>query len=75
MANVVINNGLSHIHTTEKGQIIKGKIEILNTDDKPQAVKVYQRDYNFNYKGQVTYKAVADVFGHDFVKPEKAILN
>ena len=27
------------------------------------------------YKGQVTYKAVADVFGHDFVKPEKAILN
>ncbi len=25
------------------------------------------------YKGQVTYKAVADVFGHDFVEPGEAI--
>ena len=25
------------------------------------------------HKGQVTYKAVADVFGHEFVAPEKAI--
>ena len=24
-------------------------------------------------KGQVTYKTVADVFGHEFVAPEKAI--
>ena len=24
-------------------------------------------------KGMVTYKAVADVFGHEFVAPEKAI--
>jgi len=55
IANVVINNGLSHIHTVEGGQIIKGKIEILNTDNKPQAVKIYQRDYHFDYKGQVSY--------------------
>ena len=27
------------------------------------------------YKGNVTYKAVADTFGHDFIEPEKAILN
>ncbi len=27
------------------------------------------------YKGQVTYKAVADVFGHNYLEPEKAILN
>ena len=26
-------------------------------------------------KGQVTYKAVADVFGHDFVKPSEALKN
>ena len=25
------------------------------------------------YKGQVTYKAVADVFGHQYVAPEEAI--
>ena len=25
------------------------------------------------HKGMVTYKAVADVFGHEFVAPEKAI--
>ena len=24
------------------------------------------------HKGMVTYKAVADVFGHEFVSPEKA---
>ena len=27
------------------------------------------------YKGMVTYKAVADVFGHEFVLPENAIKN
>ena len=26
------------------------------------------------HKGMVTYKAVADVFGHEFVSPEKAII-
>ena len=25
------------------------------------------------HKGMVTYKAVADVFGHEFVAPEEAI--
>ena len=42
--------------------------------------KALSEDKNFLaglnvYKGQVTYKAVADVFGHDFTAPEKAILN
>ncbi len=27
------------------------------------------------HKGEVTYKAVADVFGHEFVSPDKAIIN
>jgi alanine dehydrogenase len=27
------------------------------------------------YKGQVTYKSVADVFGHEFILPDKAIKN
>ena len=40
--------------------------------------KALSEDKNFLaglnvYKGQVTYKAVADVFGHDFVEPGEAI--
>lgn len=54
-ANVVINNGLTHIHRVEGELIIKGKIEVQNTDDKAQAVKVYQTDYAFDYKGGVYY--------------------
>ena len=40
--------------------------------------KALSEDKNFLaglnvHKGQVTYKAVADVFGHDFVEPGEAI--
>ena len=40
--------------------------------------KVLSEDKNFLaglnvHKGHVTYKAVADVFGHDYVAPEEAI--
>jgi alanine dehydrogenase len=42
--------------------------------------KALSEDKNFLsglnvHKGEVTYKAVADVFGYDFVDPEKAIFN
>ena len=42
--------------------------------------KALSEDKNFLaglnvYKGQVTYKAVANVFGYDFVEPEKVIFN
>ena len=42
--------------------------------------KTLSEDKNFLaglnvHKGMVTYKAVADVFGHEFIAPEKAILN
>lgn len=55
IASVVINNGLTHIHVVDGDFIIKGKIEVHNTDVKPQAVKVYQKDYTFNHKGDVFY--------------------
>lgn len=55
IANVVINNGLTHIHVVDGDYIIKGKIEIQNTDAEPQVVKVYQKDYTFNHKGEVFY--------------------
>ena len=60
----------------------------LNNATLPYLVKLanngYQKalseDKNFLaglnvHKGMVTYKAVADVFGHEFVAPEKAIQN
>ena len=60
----------------------------LNNATLPYLVKLanngYQKalgeDKNFLaglnvHKGMVTYKAIADVFGHEFIKPEKAILN
>jgi len=42
--------------------------------------KVFKEDKNFLaglnvFKGQVTYKAVADTFGHDYVSPLKALSN
>jgi len=42
--------------------------------------KAFKEDKNFLeglniFKGQVTYKAVADVFGHNYVAPEKALAN
>ena len=42
--------------------------------------KALSEDNNFLaglnvHKGMVTYKAVADVFGHEFVAPDKAVLN
>ena len=42
--------------------------------------KALKEDKNFLeglnvYKGQVTYKAVANVFGHNYVSPEKALAN
>ena len=42
--------------------------------------KALKEDKNFLaglnvYKGQVTYKAIADVFGHKYISPSEAIAN
>ena len=42
--------------------------------------KALKEDKNFLaglniFKGQVTYKAVADVFGHNYVSPNEALIN
>ena len=43
-------------------------------------IKALKEDKNFLsglniFKGQVTYKAVADVFGREYVSPGKALVN
>ncbi len=54
-ASIVVLNGLTHIHKVNEGEVTIGKIEIQNTKDSEQAVKVYQRDYLFFYTGEAHY--------------------
>ena len=56
----------------------KATIPFLNKLANNGYQKALKEDKNFLeglnvYKGQVTYKAVADVFGHSFVSPEKVL--
>lgn len=54
-ANVIIVNGLTHIHQTLAGETIKGEIVIQNNDSEAQDVKIYQRDYFFRHEVGATY--------------------
>ncbi|MCR9286391.1 MAG: hypothetical protein NXI23_03270 [Bacteroidetes bacterium] len=55
-ANIVVKNGLSHLHDVTLGKVYKGSIEIQNTTDREQSVKLYQRDYQFFYTGEAFYE-------------------
>lgn len=52
---IVVLNGLTHLYQTDKGQIYKGKIEIQNTGDSPQSVKLYLQDLTYSYDGTIQY--------------------
>ncbi len=54
-AGVVVLNGLTHLHDVVPGETYRGSIEIQNTNDGEQPVKIYQRDYSFNFKGEAFY--------------------
>ena len=54
-AGVAVLNGLSHIYQSNSGELVKGWIEIQNSEDTDQAVKLYQRDYLFNCNGETHY--------------------
>ncbi len=54
-ASVVVTNGLTHLHKVNSGDVVIGKINIQNTKDSEQAVKVYQRDYLFFHTGEAHY--------------------
>ncbi len=51
-ASVVVLNGLTHEQISVIGGSYKGTIEIQNTAEVAKSVKVYQRDYLFNYAGE-----------------------
>lgn len=55
-ANVIILNGLTHVHTTEKGKQIKGEIILQNLNKiSAQRVTVYLQDVLQNCEGKTEY--------------------
>ena len=54
-ANIVIVNGLTHLHDVVPGETYRGTIEVQNTKSAEQMVKVYQRDYLFQHTGESFY--------------------
>ena len=69
---------LVNVKTNLQKCIIEQEKENTRALSLAEQVKALKEDKNFLaglnvHKGMVTYKAVADVFGHEFVEPEKAI--
>ncbi len=54
-AGIIVLNGLSHEHFLDPTQAEQGVIRIKNDGDKAEMITVYQRDLEFNYKGQTFY--------------------
>ncbi len=84
----IVDNVVHYCVANMPGGVPRTSTIALNKATLPYLVKLankgYQKalgeDKNFLaglniYKGHVTYKAVADVFGHEYVKPEDAINN
>ena len=67
MKNILVTGGAGYIGSHVVNLLIdKGYQKALGED------KNFLAGLNV-HKGQVTYKAVADVFGHNFVEPGEAI--
>ncbi len=82
----IVDNVVHYCVANMPGGVPRTSTLALNNATLPLLVKLANKGYkkaltddkNFLaglnvYKGQVTYKAVADVFGHDFVDPGEAI--
>ncbi|AZA75788.1 WxL protein host-binding domain-containing protein [Chryseobacterium indoltheticum] len=56
-AGIVVLNGLSHSYQVENGKVYKGKIEIENTGNQQQSVKLFLQDYSYKSDGTINYSA------------------
>lgn len=56
-AGIVVVNGLTHQFDIIPGEVYRGAIEIQNTGNSDQPVKLYLRDYFFNKNGESFYEA------------------
>ena len=60
-SNVIVLNGLTHIHDVENGQKIQGAIELQNTDkENPQRVLIYLKDLLQDCEGKTHYLEIND---------------
>jgi len=55
-AGIVVVNGLTHLYEVVPGEVYRGVIELQNTKEKDQPVKLYQQDFHFNFKGEAFYE-------------------
>ena len=60
-SGVIVSNGLTHIHDLTPGTKTKGRIDLQNSNDTKQVVKIYQRDYFFQYNGETQYSTPGDL--------------
>ncbi|WP_313580791.1 hypothetical protein [Chishuiella sp.] len=54
-AGIVVLNGLTHTYKVENGKVYKGKIEIENTSNNTQNVKLFLQDFSYKSDGSITY--------------------
>ena len=52
LGSIVVLNGLTHEQIATSGDNYKGTIEVQNTGSTEKSVKIYQKDYFFDYKGE-----------------------
>lgn len=50
--SIVILNGLTHENTAQPGESYRAEIEIQNVAEAEKSVRIYLRDYWYNYKGE-----------------------
>jgi hypothetical protein len=60
-ADVAVATGLTYEYEAEIGESYTGVIQLQNSEDKPQEVKLYQNDYYYNYQGESFYEDVGKV--------------
>jgi hypothetical protein len=60
-ADVAVATGLTYEYEAEIGETYTGVIQLQNSEDAPQEVKLYQNDYSFNFEGQSFYEEVGKV--------------
>ncbi len=54
-ANVIVTNGLTHIHEMQGGMIESGYIGLENPTDQEQRVRIYINDFSHNCKGESVF--------------------
>ncbi len=55
-ASVSVLNGLTHEREASQGKTYDGIIQLKNTGQEPETVRLYQRDFRFTYKGDKFYE-------------------